>query len=146
MNTRQDPSGTWLVSLEKGEVFRSTIEKFAAEINLPGARIMAIGNIEDPELALYDLATKHFVRRRFTGLWELVSAYGSISHLDGKPVVNLRGAIAGYNELEGKDFEAFGGRFVDFHVAINVEMFIVPLVTPLQRVMHPEVGLPLWAL
>lgn len=146
MKVRQDSSGTWLVRLERGEVFRSTIENFASEIKLPGARVSAIGMIENPELALYDVGTKRYVRQRYTGVWELISAYGNISLTDGKPVIYMRGAIAGYNELEGRDFEAFGGRLVDFHVAVNFEMFIVPMHDPLHKPMHPDIGLPMWEL
>lgn len=138
MKFRRETGGTLVVSLEKGDPLRSSIESLAAAENVPSARVTAIGAVEDAELGFYDLGRKEYLRRSFPGILELVSLEGSITVKDGKPFLHAHVAIA------GSDFIAHGGHLFDARSGVVIELFILPLERPLVRVMCDEIGLARW--
>ncbi|HTM68793.1 MAG TPA: PPC domain-containing DNA-binding protein [Candidatus Binatia bacterium] len=138
MKFRRETGGTLVVSLERGDAMRASIEALAAAENVPSARLTAIGAVEDAELGFYDLGRKEYLRRSFPGILELVSLEGSITVKDGKPFLHAHVAIS------GPDFAVHGGHLFDAKAGVVVELFIIPLERPLLRVMCDEIGLARW--
>jgi predicted DNA-binding protein with PD1-like motif len=139
MKTRRDGNGLWVVLLERGDKVRESVEGFAAQVGLGGARISAIGALENPELAVYDLPQKKYYSRTFEGIFELLTADGNITLKDGRPFMHMHVAIGDH------EYRVHGGHLKDAVVGVVVEMFMEPLAEPLSREMDEDIGLPSWA-
>lgn len=138
MKTHREQDGTLVVSLVRGDAVRANIESLAASEGIAAARVTAIGAVEAPELGYYRLDEKRYVKRTFPGIMELVSLEGNLTLKDGKPFLHAHVAVS------GEDFGVFGGHLFDAKAGVVVEMFVVPLATPLPRVMCDEIGLARW--
>lgn len=119
-------------------MLRECVEEFARGAGIGGARIAAVGALEDPELACYDLPAKKYYNKTFEGIWELLSADGNITLKDGQAFMHMHVAISGH------DYAVYGGHLVDGRVGVVCEMFVDPLAAPLARSMSEDVGLPVW--
>lgn len=138
MKLLEESDGRLVVSLARGEMLRACIENLAIQRGIRGARISAIGAIEDPELGCYDLPSQSYDKRVFPGIWELLSMEGNISLLQGRPFLHAHVSISGH------DYQALGGHLFDARVGVVVELFIDPLSTPLPRIPCAAIGLPRW--
>lgn len=134
----QEEDGRIVLSLERGETLRDSIESLAAELDLVAARVSAIGALEEPELGCYELDDREYLHRTFDGIWELLALEGNISLLDGEPFLHAHCSIS------GPDFDVRGGHLFDAKVGVVVEMFIEPFDTPLPRIPCEAIGLPRW--
>ncbi len=138
MKWTTEDDGRVIVSLERGETLRDTIESLAAELGIQAARISAIGALENPELGCYELDDREYLHRTFEGIYELVSLEGNISLLDGEPFLHAHVAIS------GPDFQVQGGHLFDARVGVVVEMFVEPCDGPLPRMYCDAIGLARW--
>lgn len=138
MKVHREKDGTLVVALERGEPLRERIEALAAKEGIAAARVHGIGAVEGAELGCYVLSERKYLRRTFPGILELVSLEGNLALKDGKPFLHAHATLA------GEDFAAFGGHLFDARVGVLVEIFVLPLATPLPRVMCDEVGLAAW--
>ena len=140
MKVARQSDGLFVVSLVQGETIRAGVEAFAKDASLGGARVWAIGGIEEPELGFYDLPQRRYLRHVFGGPWELLSFDGNIALLDGRPVLHAHAVLSDVN------YHVRGGHFFDARVGIFVEMFIEATERPIKRRMDEAVGLPGWVL
>ena len=137
MKTQQQ-GDVWVVSLERGDSMRASIEDWAKSNGIVCAQISGIGALEDAELGCYELTTKSYERRIFQGIWEVLTCDGNITLKDGAPFLHAHVAISGH------DYITYGGHLFDAKVGVAVEMFIRPLEKPLHRFMCDDIGLPRW--
>lgn len=138
MKWHREEDGRIVVSLERGESIRESVESLAGELEITAAKVSAIGALQDPELGAYELADKEYIRREFTGIWELLALEGNISLNDGEPFLHAHVSIS------GADFDVKGGHLFDARVGVVVEMFIEPCATPLRRMHCEAIGLARW--
>ena len=124
MKVHRDPTGAYVVSLARGDDLRSSLESLAAEEQIPGAKVSAIGALEDPELGCYDLPSKTYDHRTFPGIYELVSLSGNLTLLEGKPFLHAHVAISGH------DYAVYGGHLFDSKIGVVAEVFVEPVDTP----------------
>ena len=124
MKVHEDKGGLLVVSLARGDDIRGSVEGLALDRGLVGAKLSAIGAIEEPELGYYDLPNQTYLRNKFAGIWELVSFQGNLSLLDGRPFMHAHAAIG------GPDGSTRGGHLFEGRVGVVVELFIEPLETP----------------
>ena len=135
MKAVKDIDGRWVMSIHRGESIREEIEGLAMREGIVGAKISAIGAIEDPELGGYDLDKREYYRRTFEGLWELLSLEGNLSLLDSKPFMHAHVTIS------GDDFLTYGGHLFEARCGVVTEVFIEPLSVPLPRIHCEAIGL-----
>lgn len=138
MQYRKEISGLYVVSLERGEFIRSTIEGLCVKEGIRGAMLSGIGALEDPELGFYRLNLRNYDHRTFQGIFELVSLQGNITLKDDKPFMHVHVAIG------DEDFQVFGGHLFDARVGVVVELFLTQLERPLLRLPCEDIGLPRW--
>lgn len=138
MKARRDDTGIYIVHLERGDSVRKSLEGFATEHRIEGARVTAIGALENPELACFDLPTKTYDKRVFEGIYELLSGEGNIARHEGRPVLHMHVTISGH------DYVAYGGHLNDATVGVVMEIFIDPLAAPLERGHCDATGLAVW--
>ncbi len=138
MKYRRERDGRLIVSLERGDDLRAEVERLAIREKIVAAELSAIGAIENPELGFYDLPKKEYVRKPFSGIWEVVSLQGNLTLRDGTPFLHAHIAIS------GNDFHVFGGHLFDGHAGVVIEMIVHPLEIPLHRLPCEEIGLARW--
>ena len=138
MKSRLDRPGFYIVSLEKGDDIRASVEKFALENGIKGAELSAIGAILNPELAYYDLESQKYLPTKLPGIWELSPLVGNITLKDRKPFMHAHVA------LSDKECNMRGGHLNNAEVGVVVEMTIRAFSEPLIRKLNKDIGLPRW--
>ncbi len=138
MRYRREADGRVLVSLTAGDDLRASVQDLAAELKLGGAQVSAIGALQDPELGCWDLTERVYHKRKFPGVWELLTLEGNLSLLEGKPFLHA------HVTLSGADYQVFGGHFFEARVGVVCELFLTPTTAPLPRIFNPRLGLPRW--
>jgi len=138
MKAVRDTNGTWVISLEKGDMVRESIEGLAKEHDIRAAKISGIGAVERPILGSYDLPEKSYHRRTLPGIWELLTFAGNISLHEGVPFLHAHVTVSGH------DLEVLGGHLFDARIAVVGEFFVEPLTVELPREQCDEIGLARW--
>ncbi|MDO8571741.1 MAG: DNA-binding protein [bacterium] len=138
MRYHRETDNRLIVGLERGEDLRSSIETLSVQFRIESAYVSAIGALKDPELGYYDLSKKEYIRRRFLGIWELISLQGNISLYNTTPLFHAHVSIG------GSDFQVFGGHFFNGTIGVVAEIHITPMPTPLHRLYCESIGLPRW--
>jgi len=138
MKAYKEPDGRWIISLARGDSVRESLEGFAKEHGIVGAKIDGIGAVEDPEIGSYDLPTKAYHRRTFSGIWELLSMHGNLTTYPDAPFLHAHVTISGH------DFKTLGGHLFDARIGVAGEIFVEPLTKPLRRIPCEAIGLPRW--
>jgi len=131
---------SYLVRLERGEEVLSSLADFAAEHVIGAGTILGIGALENVILGYYELATKTYHRKEFSGEYELVNLTGNFSLVDGHPFPHCHVTLGGVN------YETIGGHLFQGRVAITCELTVIPFPVTIQRQHDDEVGLNLWDL
>lgn len=147
MKHRVEPDGLVVANLDVGDPVRGSLQALCAELDIWGASVTAIGAVRDPELGCWGVDSRRYDRRRFDGVWELLSLSGNITRrvddahpADGPPFLHAHVTISGH------DYQVLGGHLFDATCAVVVEVFIRPLAGPLDRDFVEAVGLPCWRL
>ena len=73
MKMRSEQGGLIVLHLDRGEAVRAALEGLARDEDLRGARVHAIGALEDPEIGYYDLDARSYRTKVLEGRYDLVS-------------------------------------------------------------------------
>ncbi len=120
----------WVVVLSRGEKVKDSLDAWAKGAGVFGGAVTAIGAVENPTLAYYDLEKKEYLKRTFSGDYELVGLSGNFSET----------GLHAHAVISGPDFAAYGGHLVEATVSITCEVFVVP-TDAIGRRMDPKSGL-----
>lgn len=115
MQTRKEQNGYWLI-LQKGEEIKSTIEGWAKQNDIKGAKIWGIGGVKDITLGYFNTQTKKYQDSNYEQMHELVSCMGNLNS-DG---AHLHIMIAGPDNI------VRGGHLQKATIAIVGEFFVMP--------------------
>jgi uncharacterized protein len=127
----------WFVRLDKGEEVMSTLIAFIAEKQIPAGTVAGIGALTEVELGYFNRDQAVYQRRRFNGIYELISLTGNIGYVDGKPMVHA------HCLLGDADYQVTGGHLFEGMVAVTGEIYIQVFAEQFTRVMNPEIKLNL---
>lgn len=128
----------YLIRLNKGEMLAASLEKFVAETKLEGAWVNGLGAVTEVTLGFYNLDTKEYEWREFTGLREIGSLTGNIAFDEqGKLVLHLHGVFG------DRQFQTVAGHIKDFVAGATVELFIHRAYQPTKRSFDQTTGLQL---
>jgi uncharacterized protein len=127
-----------LVRLELGEEVLESLGRLCETEDLHCATFSFIGAVRDVTLGYWDVETRQYQRRTFTGSFEVLSCTGTIarSQLD-KPIVHT------HMVLGGPDFGTVGGHLFEARVSVTLEGAIHPMPWSVVRVPDPGTGLAL---
>jgi len=126
-----------IVRLEKGEQIIQSLEQIANNHQITNAAISGIGSIENPILAHYTVTTKKYLEKPFTGIYEVISLLGNISHGEQKPLVHTHCTIS------DEDMQAFAGHLVSGTVSATMEIILTLFPSAFGKKMNEEIGLKL---
>ena len=131
---------TYILRLEKGEELLSSLSAFVTQKNIINGTFSGIGSVEDPSLAHYNVSKKKYSEQKLTGVFELTSLIGNISHKQHEPVIHPHVTIS------NEKMECFGGHLVYAHVSATVEITINTYSSEFEKEFDSEIGRNLWKL
>ena len=124
----------FVLRLERGEEIVSSLREFAIERGIRAGALSGIGAAGPCELGYFIPGTGEYVRREFTGEYEIGSLTGNWSELDGEPFPHC------HVVLGGDDFVAYTGHLFRGVVTVTCEIHVVTDPGVIRRVRRPELG------
>ncbi|RMG40749.1 MAG: DNA-binding protein [Methanobacteriota archaeon] len=115
----------------------ATLQEFLEKEKIGAGSLTAIGALKEVELGYFYLNEKTYSRKKFEGIYELVSFIGNISIVEGKPFVHAHAV------LSGPDYHPIAGHFFDGIVAVTMEVHLQPSSESITREDDTTTGLKL---
>ena len=132
------PERTFVLVFDAGEEVMSGLLRFAAEQQLSGAHLTAIGAFERVTLGFFDVQKKDYEKIPVDEQVEVLSLVGNLARDEqGNPKAHAHVVIG------KRDGTAHGGHLLEAYVRPTLEVVIVESAAPLRRTMRPEFGVAL---
>ena len=129
---------TYVVRMDRGEEIITTLTKLCEQENISLATVEAIGAVDHAVMCIYDVPTKTFFRKEFSGPMEIASLAGSVTRKDGIPYIHLHATVCDQELL------AHGGHANALTVSATCEMFVRLIDGEVSRQADEETGLNLF--
>ncbi len=126
----------YIVILDKGDEVVESLTSFVAEQGIEGGLIRGIGGVSNVTLGFFDTAKKEYLRKEFSGFYELANLTGDISLVEGKPFCHLHAVIS------DAEMRPFAGHLFAATVSATGEIIITPGERA-ERRFDEEIGLNL---
>ena len=133
-------AGTSLVRLTHGADLLEDLDDACEELGVKAGAIEVIGAVSALTLGFYDQERMEYESHTFDGTWEIASAVGNVSMLDGEPFVHLHVVAS------GDDGRCVGGHVMPGCTVFAAEAAIMLLEghAPPERELDGATGLKLW--
>ena len=126
---------TFVVRMDRGEEIIATLTALCEQEGIHLATVEAIGAVDHAVMCIYDVPTKTFFRKEFSGAMEMASLTGSITRKDGAPYIHLHATVCDQELL------AHGGHANALTVSATCEMFVHVMDGEVGRRADAEIGL-----
>ncbi|MBI2011959.1 DNA-binding protein [Candidatus Daviesbacteria bacterium] len=127
----------FVVKLEKGEEVISSLTKFCEDNQIFLGYLSGIGAVNKATIGSYELSTKTYHWKDFSGSLEVTSLVGNITFLDNKPFIHV------HINISDENLTIFGGHLREATVGVTLEIFIEKIDGRIIRKMDNEIGLNL---
>ena len=127
----------FILRLDRGESVAELLRKFASEHRIPAGFISAVGALEDVSLGYFDLNDRTYLKKKFTGIYELVSFQGNLAVLNKEPIWHIHAVLA------DRELQTVAGHFFEARVAVTFEAHIITEDIHLVRKSDRDTGLNL---
>ncbi len=128
------------VRVDRGEEILTELKNACLSAGVKLGAVSAIGASDDFTVGLYDVDTKKYAERRFTGPHEIVSLLGNVCEMSGEYYAHLHLSAANARH------ETFGGHLTRAVVSATCELTVRVADGRVGRLRDPESGLNLWDL
>ena len=128
---------TVLLRIDRGEEIVDKVREVAEKEHIRLAEISALGATDDFTVGVYDVESRHYDQKRFTGPHEIVSLTGTITEKDGAFYQHL------HMSAGNKDCAVVGGHLNRAVVSATCEMVIRILDGTVDRSTDPLIGINL---
>ncbi|MBR0508404.1 MAG: DNA-binding protein [Clostridia bacterium] len=128
---------TILLRIDRGEEIIECVRLVAERERVRLASVEALGATDDFTVGVYDVPTKHYDQKTFTGPHEIVSLVGTITEKDGAFYQHL------HMSAGNRNCEVVGGHLNRATVSVTCEMVIRVLPGAVDRAPDPETGVNL---
>lgn len=129
---------TFALVLDDGEEVFQAITRFAAEENIGGASLTAIGAFKSATVGFFDFQSRTYDKIPISEQCEVLSALGDIAlGDDGKPSLHLH-VVVGLSDGSTK-----GGHFIDGIVHPTLEVIVRENPVHLRRRKRSDLGIAL---
>lgn len=139
MNLAKDQN-KYFISLGKNEYVNQSLLDISNSENIKSGWISGVGAIYDIEVGYFDVEQKDYIRKKFSGDYELLSLSGNISIKEGNRFVHTHITFSDVN------FNVFGGHLFDAKVAAAGEFLIDSCDIEIKRKHNENLGLHLWCM
>tara|TARA_Y100000814_G_scaffold97800_1_gene67802 strand:+ start:335 stop:763 length:429 start_codon:yes stop_codon:yes gene_type:complete len=130
----------YFISLDKGEHINQSLLDISNNENIKSGWINGVGAIYDVEVGYFDVEQKDYVRKFFSGDYELLSLSGNISIKEGDRFIHTH---ITFSDIE---FNVFGGHLFDAKIAAAGEFLIDSCDFEIKRRFNTNLGLHLWCM
>lgn len=131
----QESIAPFILVLDKGDNLIESINQCALDAKLKAASISALGQVYHPTLAYFSSDPEEAPKyKTFSGVYELASLNGNISHNGSVYYTHVHGALA------NEHFEGITGHIAAAEVGMTVEVTILPFANSIERVVHEGTG------
>ncbi len=124
------------IILKKGDKFQESFREFLRRNRVNSGFFFGLGAVTRPELAFYDLTKKKYLKKKFPGLFEVLSITGNVAQ-SGEGV-----AVHAHVVLGNDKFQAIGGHLVDAVIGGTLEINLIESGL-MERRLDDETGLNL---
>ncbi len=122
-----DFSRGYVLKFDQGEKLHETLIIFAEQKRIASGFYQGIGAFSEVEFGTFDLEKKGYTSYSKKGDYELLSASGNLSLVDGKPYPHTHVVLADSKGV------TMGGHLFEGTVSLTAEIFFFPLDIALLR-------------
>ena len=127
----------YFLRVDRGEEIIEQIKMFCNEYKVESGMISGLGSVTDAELGLFDLENKEYLKKEFSGIFEIASMNGNISSMNGQPYLHIHAVLSDSN------CNTYGGHFASGTVGATCEILVTPFDGEVGRFFSKEIGLNL---
>ena len=109
---------TIVLRLEAGEDINGSLMSLAQKEKITLASVSGIGATDDFTVGVFDIESKDYNKKHYTGNHEITSLTGNITEMNGAPYVHLHITCA------GKDGNIVGGHLLSARISLTAEIII----------------------
>ncbi len=132
------PKTPFILVLKRGEPLKESIIECIEKMEIPSASVSGEGALQNPEVGIPTLDRKNFLKKKFAGVYVMVSLNGTVTQSStNQTVAQIHVGFA------DADYRIFGGRLFSGEVGYTAEITIIPLPRPIIRKYDPQTGLGL---
>ena len=139
MQVRKNEYG-YIVRFEAGEEMIALLKKFCKENDFRAAAFTAIGATTKIELGFYELSSKRYHWKEFSGEYEVTGGVGNISIFENDIVIHMHTSIADIT------YRAYGGHVRSLVVGATLEVVLTRFGDAIERKSDEKIGLNLWSI
>jgi len=107
---------TYVVRLDAGEKIVETLKALCERDAIGGGFFSGLGAVDEAEIGRFDPAVKDYAWIKLTGPREIVSLYGNITKVDGRPFIHAHIALG------DSTFAVRGGHLKEAVVSVTCEI------------------------
>ena len=126
-----------VVRIDKGKEIIATLKQICTELEIKAGTIIGIGATDKATIGLFDLKTKRYCSKEFTGDHEIAPIYGNISTMNDEVYLHL------HANLCNAEHKSFGGHLNSAVVSATFEGIIDIIDGDIKREFDEKTGLNL---
>lgn len=107
---------TYVVRLDAGEKIVETLKALCERDAIGGAYFNGLGAVSEAEIGHFDPAANDYTSVRLSGPYEIVSLYGNVTKVDGRPFIHAHIALG------DRTFAVRGGHLKEAVVSVTCEI------------------------
>ena len=132
----------YILRLDKGEDVIEVLKTFCKEKEIVLGNISGIGAANLVEIGLFNVNTKEYKTKEFTGMFEITSLVGNITEKDNESYLHIQ------INFSNEDGNCFGGHLVKAIISATCEIIISEIIideieNSVNREFNEEIGLNL---
>lgn len=125
----------YVVRLDAGERIVETLKALCERDAIGGGYFHGLGAVGEAEIGHFDPASNEYGWARLSGPYEIVSLYGNITTVEGKPFVHAHIALG------DNTFDVKGGHLKEAVVSVTCEVALVRFRDAIGRTRDERSGL-----
>ncbi len=126
---------SYVVRLDAGEKIIETLRALCERDVIGSGFFHGLGAVNDAELGHFDPATGDYSWTKLAGPYEIVSLYGNITVVDGKPFIHAHASLC------DRTFAARGGHLREAVVSVTCEVTLTRFRDDITRKKDEATGL-----
>lgn len=130
----------YIIRLKRGELVNKSLKKFCQKESIKNGAIWAIGSVDDPILAHYQVDTKKYSEKKFKGVFEVAPLTGNVGLYEEQPLIHNHILVS------DESMQAFAGHLVEAKVSATLEVILIKFDSKLTKSNDQETGLKLYDL
>ena len=138
MKVRDVETG-FVILLERNERVLESLTDFCARRSIKSGFFHALGAVKNAEIGYYSLEKREYFFKNFPEDREVASMTGNVALDNGKPFIHVHAVLSSTDE----SLSCIGGHLKECEVAVTLEIYLTPFVSPISRELDDAVGLKL---